>query len=53
MHRTIIVLLSVSWNDEKAYLLKNNSDYFDEIQRLAQFEQEYIIRQTEKSQPQK
>lgn len=40
-------------NLEKAYLLKNDSDYFDEIQRLAQFEQEYIIRQTEKSQPPK
>jgi tetratricopeptide (TPR) repeat protein len=40
-------------NLEKAYLLKNNSEYFDEIQRLAQFEQEYIIRQTEKSLPPK
>jgi len=38
-------------NLEKAYLLNNSSKYFEEIQRLSQFEQEYIIRQTEKSQP--
>jgi tetratricopeptide (TPR) repeat protein len=38
---------------EKAYLLKNDSEYFNEIQRLAQFEQEYLIRQSEKSQPPK
>jgi tetratricopeptide (TPR) repeat protein len=40
-------------NLEQAYLLKNDPDYFDEIQRLTQFEQEYIARQTEKSQPPK
>jgi tetratricopeptide (TPR) repeat protein len=34
-------------NLEKAYLLKNKSEYYDEIQRLASFEQEYMIRQSE------
>jgi len=38
-------------NLEKAYLLKNSSEYYDEIQRLSQFEQEYLIRQAEESQP--
>jgi len=38
-------------NLEKAYLLNDTSEYFDEIQRLSQFEEEYIIRQTERSQP--
>jgi len=34
-------------NLEKAYLLKNSSEYYNEIGSLAQFEEEYMIRQKE------
>jgi len=40
-------------NLEQAYLLKNSSEYYDEIQRLAQFEEEYMTRQKENAEPRK
>jgi tetratricopeptide (TPR) repeat protein len=39
-------------NLEKAYLLSKGREYRDELETLAPFEQEYLIRQKEQAQPQ-
>jgi tetratricopeptide (TPR) repeat protein len=38
-------------NLEKAFLLNDSSEYYNEVQSLDQFEQEYLIRQKEQGQP--